>query len=63
MLAHGGPATLSHGGPADRQPVDAERRLANTDRHALAVLAASADTGIHFQVVADHGDLGQHIRT
>ena len=42
------------GGAADRQPVDAQRRLADADRHALAFLAADADAGVELHVVADH---------
>jgi hypothetical protein len=34
------------GGPAHRQPVDAQRRLADAHRHALAFLAAGADARI-----------------
>ena len=33
-----------------------KRRLADADRHALAVLAAGADAGIERHVVADHAD-------
>src|SRR5689334_17242223 len=36
--------------------VHPQGRLADADRHALAVLAAGADAGIEFHVVADHGD-------
>src|SRR3954462_5915528 len=44
---------------ADGDPVHAQRRLANPDRHALAVLAAGADAGVEFEVVADHADAMQ----
>src|SRR5689334_10826784 len=42
------------GRAADRKTVDAQRRLTDADRHALSVLAAGADTGVEFHVVADH---------
>src|ERR1044071_1600221 len=42
--------------PADRNAVHAQRRLADPDRHTLAVLAAGADAGIKREVVADHAD-------
>src|SRR3989449_10178441 len=45
--------------PTDRDPVHPQRRLADADRHALAVLAAGADAGIEREVVADHGDAMQ----
>src|SRR5580704_14181332 len=44
---------------AHRQAGDLQRRLADADRHPLAVLAADADAGVEAEVVADHGDLGQ----
>ena len=34
------------GRSADGQPVDAQRRLADADRHALPFLAADADAGV-----------------
>src|ERR1700678_4123939 len=43
---------------ADRQAFHAQRRLADTYRHRLAVLPASADARVELHVVADHGDLG-----
>ena len=49
------------GRPAHRQPVDAQRRLADADRHALAFLAADADAGVELHVVADHADAGQRV--
>src|ERR1700674_5543251 len=49
-------------GAADGQAVNAQRWLANADRHALAVLAASADPVVKRQVVADHRDPGQCVR-
>ena len=36
-------------GPADRDPLHPQRRLADADRHALAVLAAGADAGVELQ--------------
>ena len=39
--------------------VHAQARLADADRHALAVLAAGADAGIEREVVADHADAMQ----
>src|SRR5207237_4839187 len=47
----------SRGGAADGQPVHAQGRLADPDRHALAILAAGADPVIELEVVADHRDL------
>src|SRR5690606_30037268 len=44
---------------ADRDLVHAQRRLADADRHALTVLAAGADAGVEFEIVADHGDAMQ----
>src|SRR5207247_7573686 len=48
-------------GAADRQPVHAQRWLADPDRHALAVLAAGADAIVEPQIVADHRDLGDRV--
>src|SRR5262245_38535027 len=47
---------------ADGEAVDPQGRLADADGHALAFLAAGADPRIECQVVADHADLGQHVR-
>src|SRR5579863_8472194 len=44
---------------ADRNAVDAQRRLTDADRHALAVLAAGADAVVERKIVADHGDAMQ----
>src|ERR1700733_11680250 len=49
-------------GATDGQAVDAQRRLTDAHRHALAFLAARAHTIIKFQVVADHADACEHIR-
>jgi len=46
---------------ADRQGVDAQRRLSHADRNGLPLLAAGADTGVQLQVIADHADAGQYI--
>ena len=43
-------------GAAHGHRVDLQRRLADADRHALAVLAADADARVELQVVADHAD-------
>src|SRR5215831_3050880 len=48
-------------GAAHGQGIDAQRRLADADRDALAVLAAGADAGIERHVVADQPDLGQRL--
>src|SRR3990170_7121240 len=48
--------------PSHSEPVDLERRLSNTDGYTLAFLAAGAYAGVELQIVADHGDAGQHIR-
>src|SRR5260221_14556680 len=57
-----GCAILS-GRPADSHAIDAQGRLADAYRHALAFLAAHADTRIELHVVADHGDPVQDLRT
>src|SRR5476649_2360080 len=49
------------GGAADGERIDAERRLADAHRHALAILAAGADAGIERHVVADHADAGERL--
>src|SRR6185295_15985792 len=49
-------------GSPDRDPVHAQGRLADADRHALAVLAAGADAGVELQIVADHADAMQIAR-
>src|SRR5262249_5538038 len=41
-------------GPAYGDPIHAQGRLADTHRHALAVLAAGADAVVELEVVADH---------
>src|ERR1035438_4236760 len=41
------------GRAADGEPVDAQRRLADADRHALPFLAANADAGVEPHVVAN----------
>src|SRR5260370_37117014 len=48
---------------ADRESLDPERRLADADGHALAILAAGSNTVVELQVVADHRDAGQHVGT
>ena len=47
------------GGPADGQAINAQGRLANADRHALAFLATGAHTAVQPHVVSHHGDAGQ----
>ncbi|EAR49629.1 hypothetical protein OG2516_15109 [Oceanicola granulosus HTCC2516] len=49
-------------GAAHRQPADQQRRLADADRHPLAVLAAIADARVEGEVVADAADLLQRRR-
>src|SRR5271154_6965281 len=46
-------------GAADRNAVEPQCRLADADRHALAVLAAGADAVVQREGVADHGDTVQ----
>src|SRR5436190_154539 len=46
-------------GAAHGDAVHPQGRLADADRHALAVLAAGADTGIEREIIADHGDAVQ----
>ena len=41
-------------GAAHGDAVDTQRRLADADRHALAVLAASANAVVQPHIVADH---------
>src|SRR5439155_18827464 len=48
---------------AHGEPVHLDCRNADADGNGLAILATSADTFIQPQVVADHGDAGQHVRT
>src|SRR5262249_7186328 len=55
-------ATASGRGAADGEAVDQHARLADADRHALAVLAAGADALVELHVVADHRDAGERIR-
>src|SRR5687767_5689814 len=50
-------------GAADREPVHAQGRLADPDRHALAILAAGADTVVELQIVADHRHLAHRVGT
>src|SRR5262245_3955741 len=42
-----------------RDAVHAQRRLADANWHALAVLAAGADAGVELEIVADHADAAQ----
>src|SRR4030081_1588752 len=51
------------GRAADRESFDPERRLADADGHALAVLATGPNTVVELQVIADHRDARQHVRT
>src|SRR6266571_2806745 len=44
----------SSAGTANRDAVDAQRWLADADRDALTVLAASADAVVESEIVADH---------
>src|SRR5690349_25116393 len=44
---------------SDRDLLHPQRRLADADRHALAVLAAGADAGIEREIVAHHGNAMQ----
>src|SRR5215469_15680365 len=53
-------ATLSRCA-TDREAGEFQCRLSDPYRHALAILAAGADTGIQRHVIADHGNLGQAI--
>src|ERR1700730_5128971 len=48
---------------ADRESFDPERRLADADGHALPVLATGSNTVVELQVVANHRDARQHVRT
>jgi hypothetical protein len=50
------------GRPADRESIDAQRRLPDADRHALTFLAADADAVIEFQIVADHAHAREYVR-
>src|SRR5665213_2220834 len=42
--------------PADGDALHQQGRLADADRHALAVLAAGAHAGVELHIVADHLD-------
>src|SRR6266540_4661783 len=46
-----------------RQAIYAQRRLSDADRNALSVLAASADTGVKREIVADHRHARERVRT
>src|SRR5271168_1311505 len=48
---------------ADGERVDAQRGLADSDRHRLAFLPASPHAGVELQIVADHADPLQDIGT
>src|SRR6202045_3870147 len=50
-------------GAADRESFDPERRLTDADGNALPILAAGSNTVVELQVVADHRDARQHVRT
>lgn len=45
-----------------RQSIHLQGRLSHAHRHALPVLAAGADAGVEFEVVAHHADAGQDVR-
>src|SRR5215469_16887111 len=47
----------------DRQILHLEGRLTHTHRDALAILATRPNPIIQLQIVADHGDTGQHVRS
>src|SRR6202012_4362329 len=49
----------SRAGTSDRDALHPQGRLADADRHALAVLATGADAGVEREVIADHGDAMQ----
>src|SRR5690606_30813111 len=49
------------GGTAYRHTIDAQCRLADTDRHALPFLAADADAAVEAHVVTDHRHAVQHV--
>src|SRR6202140_5779274 len=48
---------------ADRESFDPERRLADADGDAVSTLAAGSNTVVELQIVADHRDARQHVRT
>src|SRR6516162_9326902 len=50
-------------GSAHRDAVHAQGRLPHTDGHPLAILAASANAAIEFEVVSDHADTVEVGRT
>src|SRR5580693_7620644 len=56
------PCGRASGRAADRQRIDAQRRLTDADGDALTVLAAGADAIVQLQVVADHGNARQYVR-
>src|SRR6202000_3015567 len=49
-------APWSCAGAPNRNPFHPQRRLADTDRHTLTILAAGADLGVERQIAADHRD-------
>src|SRR5271157_25478 len=51
----------SSAGSADGQPVNFQRGNSDADGNGLAVLAAGSDAFVELQIVADHGNLGQHV--
>src|SRR5207248_8885210 len=56
------PWRLASGRAADCQAVDAQRRLADAHRHALALLAAGPHARIELHVVADHRHARERVR-
>src|SRR5690348_11434204 len=57
------PVTLPLPGAADRQILHLQGRLTYPHGNALPVFAAGSDAVIQLEVIADHGDPGQHVRT
>src|SRR5579864_4985709 len=54
---------LSSRGAAHGHAVQFQRGNPNAHRHGLSIFAAGAHAFIKLQIVADHGDLGQRVRT
>lgn len=54
---------LSAAGTAHGQAGDPQAWLPDADRNTLSAFATHADTGIHLEIITDHGDLGEGGRT
>src|SRR5580765_2808890 len=62
VLLHEAAGVLASGA-TNRQPIHLQRRNAYAYRDSLTIFAAGAHAFVEFQVIADHADAGQDIRT